>query len=197
MVAMKIKLKKLATIQTGYSFRSKVKPDDSGELSVIQMKDLLANNTVSSANLLKVSMPEVKEHHLVQKGDLIFRSRGLVVSSAIVLEDLGSAVVAAPLLKIRIKETSKALPEYINWYLSQRDAQAFFASRATGSSQKMVGKEVVEELKIFLPPLAQQKTIVQLAALSEQEANLLKAISEKKSQYISTLLMQVAKGEMK
>lgn len=197
MVTMKIKVKKLATIQTGYSFRSKVKPDDNGELSVIQMKDLLTNNTVNCASLLKVSMPEIKEHHLVQKGDLIFRSRGLVASSAIVLEELVSTAVAAPLLKIRIKETSQALPAYINWYFSQRDAQAFFASRSTGSLQRMVGKEVIEELEVFLPPLSQQKTIVQLAALSEQEANLLKAISEKKSQYISTLLMQVAKGEFK
>lgn len=194
---MKIKVKSLATVQTGYSFRSRLDTVECGELSVIQMKDLLSDNTVECGCLLKISMPEIKTHHLVQEGDLIFRSRGLVTSSAIVLDDPGLAVVAAPLLKIRVKDTRKILPEYLNWFLSQRDAQIFFASQATGTAQRMIGKEVIEDLDVFLPPLTMQKAIIQLATLSEREASLLRTISEKKAQYVSTLLMQVVKGEIK
>lgn len=194
---MKTKVKNLATVQTGYSFRSGLDTDEGGELSVIQMKDLLSDNSVECGDLMKISMPEVKTHHLVQKGDLVFRSRGLITSSAIVLGDPGLAVVAAPLLKIRVKDTHKILPEYLNWFLSQRDARAFFTSQATGTAQKMIGKEVIEDLDVFLPQLSTQKAIIQLAALSEREVGLLRAISDKKAQYVSTLLMQVAKGELK
>lgn len=193
---MKVKVKSLATVQTGYSFRARLDIDEGGDLSVIQMKDLLSDNTVECGNLLKISMPEVKDHHLVRKGDLVFRSRGLLTSSAIVPGDPGLAVVAAPLLKIRVKDTRKVLPEYLNWFLSQRDAQAFFASQATGTAQRMIGKEVIEDLDVFLPPLSKQKAIVQLVALSERETSLLSVISEKKAQYVSTLLMQVAKGDL-
>jgi len=194
---MKVKLKNLATVQTGYSFRSRLDADEAGELSVIQMKDLLADNTVSLDDLLKISMSEVKAHHFVRRGDLVFRSRGLITSSAILSGDPGPAVVAAPLLRIRVKDTNKALPEYLNWFLSQRDAQAFFASQATGTAQKMVGKEAIEELEVFLPPLSKQRAIIELAALSEREASLLRTIAEKKAQYVSNLLMQAAQGESK
>lgn len=193
---MKVKLKNLATVQTGYSFRARLDADEDGQLSVIQMKDLLADNTVSCDDLLKISMFEVKAHHLARKGDLVFRSRGLITSSAILSEDPGPAVVAAPLLRIRVKDAQRILPEYLNWFLSQRDAQVFFASQATGTAQKMIGKEVLEDLDVFLPPLARQKIIVEVAALSEREINLISAISEKKAQYVSTLLMQAAKGEL-
>ena len=192
---MKVKLKNLATVQTGYSFRSRLDADEAGELSVIQMKDLLADNTVSLDDLLKISMSEVKSHHFVRRGDLIFRSRGLITSSAILSGDPGPTVVAAPLLRIRVKDTDKVLPEYLNWFLSQRDAQAFFASQATGTAQKMVGKEAIEELEVFLPPLSKQRAIIELAVLSEREASLLRTIAEKKAQYVSNLLMQAAKGE--
>lgn len=193
---MKTKLKNLATVQTGYSFRARLDADENGQLSVIQMKDLLADNTVSCDDLLKIAMFDVKAHHLARKGDLVFRSRGLLTSSAILSEDPGPAVVAAPLLKIRVKDVQRILPEYLNWFLSQRDAQAFFASQATGTAQKMIGKDVVEDLDVFVPALATQKAIVELAALSEREMNLISAISDKKAQYVSILLMQAAKGEL-
>ncbi len=193
---MKTKLKNLATVQTGYSFRARLDADENGQLSVIQMKDLLADNTVSCDDLLKIAMFDVKTHHLARKGDLVFRSRGLLTSSAILSEDPGPAVVAAPLLKIRVKDVQRILPEYLNWFLSQRDAQAFFASQATGTAQKMIGKDVVEDLDVFVPALATQKAIVELAALSEREMNLISAISDKKAQYVSILLMQAAKGEL-
>jgi len=192
---MKVKLKNLATVQTGYSFRSRLDTSEDGELAVIQMKDLLADNTVSLDDLLKISMSEVKSHHFVRRGDLVFRSRGLITSSAILSGDPGQAVVAAPLLRIRVKDAGKVLPEYLNWFLSQRDAQIFFASQATGTAQKMVGKEAIEDLEIFLPPLSTQRAIIELAALSEREASLLRTIAEKKAQYVSNLLMQAAKGE--
>ena len=77
---------------------------DAGNVSVIQMKDLTDRNRVDSNALTLVDMEKPKEHHLVKPGDLIFRSRGLTTNSAILLDDPGTAVVAAPLLRIRVKD---------------------------------------------------------------------------------------------
>jgi len=192
---MKLKIKQLATVQTGYSFRSRLEASSGGEIAVIQMKDLLQDNTVGCRNLVKIEMETVKEHHLTQKGDLVFRSRGQITSAAILLEDPGKAVVAAPLLRIRITKPDKILPEYLNWYISQRDAQIFLASRAKGTVQKMIGKQTIEDMEIYLPALEQQKNIVELAKLSARERTILGRLSEKRDQYISTVLMQLAKGE--
>lgn len=191
---MKKKIKDFASVQMGYSFRSRLESVEAGDVSVIQMKDLLDNNTVSCNDLLRIDMDSVKEHHLVRKGDLVFRSRGQVTTTAIVLEDPGKAIVAAPLLRIRVSML-EVLPEYLNWYISQSDAQIFLTSRAGGTAQKMIGKETIEDMEIPLPTLEKQKHIIELASLVAKEKELLQTIAEKRGQFITAILMQVAKGE--
>lgn len=191
----RMEIKKLATVQMGYSFRSRLERSKKGNIAIIQMKDLLDNNTVGCDELLKIEMDSVKEHHLAVKGDLIFRSRGLVATSAILLDDPGRAIVASPLLRIRIVAHDKILPEYLNWYIGQRDAQIFLATRTAGSAQKMINKEAIEELEVALPNLEKQKEIVNLAALAAREQSLFYILAKKKEQYISTVLLKYAKGE--
>ncbi len=192
---VKIKMKAFAVVQMGYSFRSRLQTAKNGKTTVIQMKDLLDNYTVECTSLTKIDMETIKKHHLVQKGDIIFRSRGLVATSAILPCNLKKTIVAAPLLKIRITKPDIILPEYLNWYINQRDAQVFLTSRAKGTAQKMISKQEIEELEVSLPPLEQQKNIVELASLSAREQIILNTLAEKRKQYISTILMQFAKGE--
>ncbi|NLK84251.1 MAG: restriction endonuclease subunit S [Lentisphaerae bacterium] len=194
---MKIKIKKLASVQMGYSFRSRLEPSEGGGVAVIQMKDLLDDNTVWCNDLIKIDMNGVKEHHLAQRGDLIFRSRGLLTTSAILLKYPGKTVVSAPLIRIRVTRLDMVLPEYLNWYISQRDAQIFLTSRAKGTAAQMIDKQVIENLEITLPDLEKQKNIVELAVLSAREQKLLNTLSNKRKQYIESVLAQIAKGERK
>ncbi|WP_289019685.1 restriction endonuclease subunit S [Desulfobacter postgatei] len=192
---VKKKLKEITSVQMGYSFRSRLEASESGGVAVIQMKDLLNDNTVSCDSLVRINMEAMKEHHLAQRGDLIFRSRGSLTTAAVLLEDPGKAVVAAPLLRIRVTKKNLVLPEYLNWYISQRDAQIFLTSRAKGTVQKMISKQAIEDLEVALPSLKKQKNIVELAMLIAREKALLYTMADKREQYISTVLMQFAKGE--
>jgi len=192
---MKVKIKELATIQMGYSFRSRLEASTNGDVAVIQMKDLFDNNVVCCDELSKIDMERVKDHHLVKREDLIFRSRGLVTTSAILLKETGKAVVAAPLLRIRITKPGILLPQYLNWYISQREAQIYLTSRSEGTALKKISKQTIEDMEIALPTLKTQREIVEFASLARQEQNLLLSLAEKRKQYISTLLMQYAKGE--
>jgi restriction endonuclease S subunit len=94
-----------------------------------------------------------------------------------------------------VTRPDRVLPEYLNWYISQRDAQIFLTSRAKGTVQKMISKQAIEDLEVALPSLEKQKNIVELATLSAREQTLLQQLSDKREQYISTILMQLAKGE--
>src|SRR6266516_2488855 len=121
---MKVTLENIATVQAGYSFRSRLESMETGSVAVIQMKDLTNANLVCCDELVRVDMETPKAHHLVRPGDLIFRSRGLINNAALLVDDPGNAVLAAPLLRIRV--TSKSvLPEYLNWYISQLPAQSY------------------------------------------------------------------------
>ena len=192
-----MKLKSVTDIQMGYSFRSRLEPEDDGDVAVIQMKDLLDDNTVSCENAIRVYMDSIKETHLVQKGDLVFRSRGNVSTTALLNEDPGRAIVAAPLIRIRVTKKDKVLPEYLNWYISQRAAQRYLTSRARGTSQIMISVDAVGEMDVEIPSLDRQKKIVELAWLMNRERDLVHKLVEKKEQYISSILTQHAKGESK
>ncbi len=194
---MKTTLKNLATVQVGYSFRTRLETSDDGDVAVIQMKDLLGDNTVDCNDLVKIDMKTVKEHHIARKGDLVFRSRGHTTTAAILLKNPGKAVIAAPLLRIRVTKPDKILPEYLNWYIDQRDAQSFLNSRARGTTQKMINKQVIEDLEVVLPTLEKQKTIAELAFLSAREQTLLCILADKRERYLSAKLVQLAKGEDK
>lgn len=190
-----MKIKNLASVQTGYTFRSRLELSENGNISIIQMRDLLDNNTVCCNNLVKVNMQNVKKHHLAQKGDLIFRSRGHITTAALIKDDPGKSVVAAPLLRIRVTNQDKVLPEYLNWYIAQQDAQIFLNSRAKGTVQKMISKQTIEDLEVNLPDLEKQKKIVELAFLSDQEQILIHKLAKKRLQYMTKILNQFAKGE--
>lgn len=190
---MKVELKDIASIQMGYSFRTRLESIDSGTIAVIQMKDLPDNNRVDCSALARIDMEKPNEHHPVKSGDLIFRSRGLTSTSAILMDDPGMAVVAAPLLRIRVTDNS-VLPEYLNWFIRQAPAQAFLTSHARGTAQKMISKEALEEIEIFIPPLERQKAIVALAYLGEEEQLIMKKIADKRRQSISTTLIRLAQG---
>lgn len=83
-------------------------------------------------------------------------------TAAVLLDDPGKAVVAAPLLRIWVAELDMVLPEYLNWFISQRDAQIFLTSMAKGTAVKMISKEALEDLEVALPSVEKQKNIVEL-----------------------------------
>lgn len=193
---MKVLLKDIASIHMGYTFRSRLQAAHSGAVAVVQMKDLTDENIVNCSNLTLTDISKFNENHYVKKGDLIFRSRGLSSTSAIVLDDPGSAVLSSPLFKIRLTRPD-VLPEYLNWFISQLPAQIFLASHAKGTTQQMISKIALEQLEVLLPPLEKQKAIVALAALEEEEQRIMKQLAIKRKQYISAILIREAGGEYK
>lgn len=167
---------------------------EQGQIAVIQMRDLTDDNQVDCTGLARLDIKNIKKHHLVERGDLVFRSRGQASTSAILTENPGRAVVAAPLFRIRINNEA-VLPEYLNWFINQPPAQAFLTRRAVGTAQRMISIETMEQLEVAVPSLSKQKTIIKLAALAEQEYNLMHRLADKRRQYVSTILMQFAEGE--
>jgi hypothetical protein len=191
---MKLLLKKIASLQMGYTFRRRLDFMGKGTTAVVQMKDLSDENIVDCSKLMRVDMADVKTHHLIRPGDIVFRSRGLVNTAAILTEDPGPAVVAAPLIRIRV-DARIVLPAYLAWYINQPAAQAFLASRAKGTAQKMISKQALDNLEVRAPSLGCQHAVVEVAHLADKEQRLLKMIAERRRNFISTRLAQLTEGE--
>ena len=191
---MKEQLKNITSIRMGYPFRTRIRSQKSGDIHVIQMKDLNDENFVDCSGLVLAQIDKVKEHHFIQTKDLIFRSRGQSATTAILMDDLDKAVVAAPLILIRVSRDS-VLPEYLNWFFSQIQVQKWFTSRREGTHGGMISKLTLENLEIDIPSIDKQRKILDVDKLLKKERNLTEKILEKRNQFISSLLMQLAKGE--
>ena len=188
---MKSALGAIADVRMGYSFRSRLESNAAGNVAVIQMKDVDESNLLHLDGLVRVLMLDVKERHLVREGDLLFRSRGLTNSAALVSAELGPAVLAAPMLLIRPK-ANIVDPAYLQWFINHSATQASLAGQAAGTAVKMIGKSVLDNLDVALPSMADQCRIVEMASLAAREALLLEELKRHRKMLLERILMQKA-----
>ena len=191
---MKVKLRDVTSISTGYTFRSRLRYSSEGNFKVVQMKDLVDNSLVDCSELLKTEIKGIKEHHILKKGDLVFRSRGQNLTAAIFPGNNNDVVLSSPLIKIRTKDNS-ILPEFLLWTINNHMSQKFLHSRLSGTHGGIVNSSELGDLPVSIPELKIQKLIVEIAALTEKEKFLASKISELKKAYISELLIKTSKGE--
>ncbi|MBP6228628.1 MAG: restriction endonuclease subunit S [Pseudomonadales bacterium] len=173
----------------GYPFRARLEHDPQGDVTVIQMKDIDDANLLHAEDAIRVALPKGKTHHLLRAGDLLFRSRGRSNGAALVLDGIASAVLTAPMLLIR---PHGVLPEYLCWYINAPATQAQLGALAEGTSVRMISAEALKVLDVPLPALAAQRSIVQAAALAEQEQSLLAQIAALRQRVTTHLLMKIA-----
>lgn len=188
---MKTTLATIAEVRMGYSFRSRLETHAEGDVAVIQMKDIDDANLLHPERLVRVQMPDLKDRHLVQAGDLLFRSRGVTNSAALVGGSLGRAVLAAPMLLIR-PQTEVVEPAYLQWFINHPSTQATLAGHAAGTAVKMIGKGVLDHLKVVLPPLEKQRRIVEVAQLASREATLLEELRGRRKALLEGILLRSA-----
>lgn len=189
-----VDLKQIASVQMGFPFRSRLDSDNKGNVSVIQMKDITENGRFDSDNLIRTNLNHIEERHLIKMGDIVLRSRGQTNKCALVNKDIGTTVVSAPLLIIRVS-SGAVLPAYLAWYINQPTTQNYLASHARGTSVPMISKQIVEPLPVTVPSIKCQRKIVELSDMAKKEQELLKQLAMKREQYLSQLFMQLLQGE--
>lgn len=188
---MILKLKDIATVSSGVTFRSRIETSKYGDIRVIQMKDLGADSIVHLDENIHIDHIKPKPNQLAKLGDVIFRSRGQTNTAALLNEEVESTIVAAPLFRIR-PDIKRVMPEFLLWWINQPSSQSYLASRSKGTMVKMVSKQGLEDLDVNLPSLEQQAKVVDFFRLAVQEGALLEKITACKAYYNQAILMQLA-----
>lgn len=185
-------LGELASTRLGYSFREGIRPDPAAPVRVVQMRDLGDDHIVDLENADRVDL-EPPSNQWLQRGDILVRSRGESVTSAIVDADVDAVIAAAPLLRIRATSPN-ILPLYLNWIINQGPSQAYFAKNIEGSNVKMISRRALEELPIEVPPIEQQEKVIQLAGLAAREKRLVEVIGKHRDELLSHVMLNYTKG---
>ncbi len=188
---MTTKLAEVAEIRMGYTFRSRLEPEMGGDVAVIQMKDIDDSNLLHPENLVRIQMPELKDKHLVQEGDLMFKSRGVSNAASLVAGNLGRTVLAAPMMLIR-PDANKVDAAYLQWFINQPSTQNILSAQAAGTAVKMISKAALEQLVIAIPPLETQRRIVEIGRIASLEARITTELMVRRKVLIERILMREA-----
>jgi restriction endonuclease S subunit len=184
-------LKDIAAIRSGYLFRGKIEPDASGRYQVIQIGDITPDARLSAKPLVRVSLPDVKSTQILEKGDVLFISRGPRKQAVAITDWLGNAIATSQFFILRPAET--VLPEYLAWYINQRPAQRYIEEHSTGTSVTLINLEALKTLPVETPPMETQARIAQIHQLGLRERELVEAIQNRRRALIEmTLLKTVA-----
>lgn len=189
---MKLKLREICGVQMGYSFRSRLERSVSTNcINVIQMKDISESGRLIKEDLFCVELKDLKPQYLINKGDVIFKSRGNLNTAALVSEDLGETIAASPLMVLKVKGKN-ILPDYLAWCINQPASQKQLESKAGGTSVRMINIADLGDLVVDVPSLDCQKKIIAFAELMKKEEAILKELSNKRKKLYDAVLIKSA-----
>lgn len=180
---------------SGYSFREKIDHNPEGNVGILQMKDI-ANNYLhfDYQNIDKVNDISFKEKFFLNKGDVLFVSKG-VNNYAFSIDKLDFPIIAsATFFIIRVNE-NKILSDYLAWYMNQSEAQNYFSEKKAGTYVPNLKKQDILDLPLKVPPLKTQNAIAQTAKLLNQEIIILDKIKENRKELIQTQLINLINND--
>ena len=185
-----MKLSDVVRISSGHLFRTRVDHDPEGEYQVIQIRDISSEDIIDWGSLNKVDIKPPKQDVIVGKGDVLLRARGSNHRSAVIDQEIDKTIATSQFLIIRVQDQEAILPSYIAWYINQSDAQQFLSQMSVGSSIKQIHRKTLSELRVIIPDMHTQKTIVQLDELCKREKRLMSHIHEKHQKLAGAVMLK-------
>lgn len=186
-----VKLKDIATVQTGVYLKSTLLPDT----CYLQVNDFDEEGVLRSTVRPTTTVSSKAARHLLRESDLLLAAKGGKHFCAIAPTQVGPCVASPSFLIIRIDDTTRLLPEYVCGFLNLPMTQQLLNAQSKGTSIASLSKTDIEELEIPLLPLARQRACIALIRLQRREQVLYKAIAERRRQITDYKLTKIYKDE--
>lgn len=154
------KLKTLANVLMGYTFRGAIQANSEGEVRVIQAKNVLENNRIDQENLVRIYQQDFRTNSYVKKGDVLLTSRGVFRASAIHFSE--KDILASSSVYILRPKISKILPDYLAIYLNSELGQKEIYRNLSGVAISIILRRNLEDLPILVPSLEKQQRIIDI-----------------------------------
>lgn len=137
-------------------------------------------------NDLRFISPEkhkiLKSGHLL-KDDILITTRGDIGNVAIVTEEFEGSNINAQICLIRMNKKNLINGVFVYYYFISDNVQKQIKQLQTGSALKQLPKGNLKEIKLNLPPLAEQKAIAEILFATDKEIELLnKLLANKKEE---------------
>jgi len=184
----------VADIKAGYPFREAITESSDDGVPVVRIKDLRPDGPIDWSKVIR-SVLTGRRVDSLQNGDILFVARG-AHSLAYCLNGVPEQAVCTPhFFQIHLKPQSGLLPEFLAWQMNQKPAQEYFERSAEGSALvRNIRRQVLESLKVVVPPLKKQKQILALHEVVQQERRLLEQMIDNGQRIMDATAKQVLTG---
>lgn len=188
---MKKKLGDIAEIRSGvYS-----KTSGRGEVHYIQARNFDEHkmlNPYLKPNLLLNT--QIKKN-LLNKGDVLFASKGFDNFAAVYNADYKPAVASSIFLILCNIDNEIVLPAYLAWFINQPGMQEFLKRSAKGTSLPSISKRVLSDIYIEIPTIKKQELILKVSDLIIREKKIRRKIQERREKLLNHQLLNVISNE--
>lgn len=186
-----MRLDEVCDIQSGYTARERLVDNPFG-VPALQLRDLNDADDWQQVEPGTYALGDIHERYFAGPGDLLFRSRGLINTASAIPPDWPYlAAVMLPLLLLK-PDTRLVRPDYLAWSINRSDTQREIASKARGTSLRMVPRPALAELQLDVPDLAMQDAILEASRLADHAEALEKQAAELRHALSGLLLREAA-----
>ncbi|EFQ61222.1 hypothetical protein PFWH6_5037 [Pseudomonas fluorescens WH6] len=184
------KLSELADVRSGYTFRGALEHDPSGDVRVLQIKDLRQNAAIEPDTLTAVTWDARIAPPLLQPGDITVIARG--DNNKAVLYTGEQSVVATSQFFIVTAKRAEVLPAYLCWLINLPQSQR--SLERSGSAIQAIGKASLMDMQIPLPPLATQQKLIALQTVWDEEDELIERLQTNREQMLQGIYQHLIKA---
>lgn len=181
-------------LQNGYAFNSK-EYADSG-INLIRISDIKDDKVITD-NCVKVC-DNIDSCFRVNKGDFLLAMSGATTGKTGVYLYDNYALLNQRVGNLKIYSENLLNPLYRNYFIMNKRRE--IEKKAYGGAQPNISKQLIEDLNLLLPPLAEQGRIVdrieEIFAKIDAGVEKLKSAQEKIKQYKQSVLHSAFTGKL-
>lgn len=169
-------LNEVADVRLGHPFRGAVPAVEGADVRVVQIRDLSRDGLKDRDALLQTELRGRKEPDWLQGEDVLFVAKGWNAFAAPMHGVPERTVCSQHMYVVRVKEPGTVLPAFLAWQLNQPPAQRYLRQSAEGSHQLSIRRSVLDATRIRIPPIEQQRVVVELERLARAEREALETL---------------------
>lgn len=191
------KIKEIAEINSGYTFRKSIKDDPKGDTFVVQAKNISYSNSLELDDLIKISSSIIKNNNFLEYNDIMIVSRGTGLGSfkSGIFLNKEEVIPSSSLHVLRIKDVT-VLPKYVFVYLNSEYGQKELFQATTGGSYiRSLPIKNLLELEIPIPPIHSQKLFISLYENIQRQKDIQNRKNDINKKIMSTAFIRIIENK--
>ena len=157
----------------------------------LRITDITENGELND-DKVSADISSGKTQEELQEGDILFASTGATVGKTLIYrKEFGKCLFAGYLIRYRLNKDI-VIPQFIHHFTHSSGYYKWVSSNQKAAAQPNIGAKIYNELRIPVPPLSEQKEIVEyldssFAKIDKLKENAAKNLEEAKALFQSAL----------